>query len=117
MSHFVIWHNPRCSKSRQSLAILEEHNIEPEIKLYLETPPTRAELEKVLGLLKLKPIEITRTGEGIFKMLKLSKSDPDNRILEVLVSHPKLIERPIVIKNSITAVMGRPSENILALLE
>lgn len=116
MNQFIIWHNPRCSKSRQTLEILENAGIKPEIKKYLEDVPTEEEIQNILKLLDKKPIEITRTKEKIFAEEALDKNTSDQEILKNLVKFPKLIERPIVIKNNQQAVIGRPPENANSLL-
>ena len=111
-----ILHNPRCSKSRKTLALIEQAGIEPDVVLYLETPPTAAELEEILGKLGLEPIELIRRGEEIYKQLgpggrELSRQEA----IELMVAHPILIERPIVIAGE-RAVLGRPPENVNELL-
>ncbi len=112
-----IYHNPRCSKSRQTLALLTDRGIEPETILYLENPPSAAE---VLGLAKelgIPPLEFTRTKESLFKELGLSKKDErsDEEWAKLLAANPKLIERPIVVANG-KAALGRPPENVLQIL-
>ena len=117
MKQAIIYHNPRCSKSRNTLAILEENNLEiTEIK-YLDEPPTKATLKKLCEMMQVKPLQITRTSEALFKELGLNKQDirTDDEWLTILVDNPKLIERPIVqIGNQ--AVMGRPPENVLSII-
>jgi arsenate reductase len=112
----TIYHNPRCSKSRQTLALLEEQGITPEIRLYLETPPNKQELESVLTKLNISPRALLRKGEDAYKEnnLKDTKLD-DAALIEAMVSHPKLIERPIVI-NGNKAALGRPPESVLEIL-
>lgn len=116
MDNFVIWHNSRCSKSRETLALLRSKGVNPTERYYLEEPPTKEELETVLGLLGKRPIEITRTKDKLFKELGYEVNEPDEDILALLLQRPALIERPIVIKNNDAAVIGRPPENILSLL-
>lgn len=113
---FQIWHNPRCTKSRQALQVLQEKKVDFEIFEYLKTPPSEEDIEDILIMLDKRPIEITRTKEDLFQELELSLDDEDEVIIKALSKNPKLIERPIVIKNNEEAVIGRPSENILALL-
>lgn len=116
MADFTIYHNPRCSKSRQTLALLQEHNISPEIILYLEQTPARTELQALLRKLGLHARELMRTSEAAYKTLGLA--DPnlsEDQLLEAMVSEPKLIQRPIVVTGN-KAVLGRPPENILELL-
>ncbi len=117
MSHFTIYHNPRCSKSRQTLAILEEHNIQPEVVLYLEDTPSKQELVKLLHQLGKSPRDILRKSEDAYKEKTLS--DPgltDDDLLNAMLSEPRLIERPIVVKDN-KAVLGRPPENVLELIK
>ncbi|MFV2056750.1 MAG: arsenate reductase (glutaredoxin) [Thiohalomonadales bacterium] len=112
----VIYHNPHCSKSRQTLEILQKQDINPEIIEYLKTPPTEAELSTLLELLGIPAREIVRSGEEEYKQLGLD--DPnmtDTQIIQALVSTPKLIERPIVVRNG-QAVIGRPPKKVLDLL-
>ena len=116
MSSYTIYHNPLCSKSRQALGLLEENNIKPEIRLYLKDPLSEDELIKVLDILNLKPIDICRTKETIFKELGLSKDSSDSEILEAISKHPVLLERAIITKNNEFGVLGRPPENVLKLL-
>lgn len=116
MSSFKIYHNPRCSKSRQTLSLLQENGVEPEVVLYLTHAPSREEIAKLSELLGVRPIEMTRTKETLFKELGLSKDDSDDAILDALAAHPKLIERPIVVRDGELAVIGRPPENALELI-
>lgn len=112
----TIFHNPRCSKSRATLALLQERGIEPDVRLYLENPPSVAELQEILGLLGRTPRELMRRGEAEYKELGLA--DPafdDAQLLAAMVATPKLIERPIVLANGKAAV-GRPPESVLEIL-
>ncbi|MEM1411657.1 MAG: arsenate reductase (glutaredoxin) [Pseudomonadota bacterium] len=109
-----IYHNPRCSKSRATLALLEERGIAPEIIRYLDTPPTADELKEILSLLGRTPRELTRTGEKVYKELALAEAD-EQTLLTAMAANPILIERPIVIANGRAAV-GRPPEAVLAIL-
>lgn len=113
----VIYHNPRCSKSRKTLELLNDRKISPTIINYLETPISHDELSTILGLLDKQPQDIIRFNEQQAKDLNLSTSDHRSvdEWIEIMVSHPILIERPIVI-NGNKAVMGRPPENVLAIL-
>ena len=116
MSTFQIYHNPRCSKSRQTLTLLEENGITPEIILYLDTPPTVDELSSVLGKLGVGPRDVIRKGEDEYKQQNLKDPDiSDKDLLSAMVASPKLIERPIVVKGN-QAVVGRPPENVLQLI-
>lgn len=111
-----IFHNPRCSKSRQTLELLTERGIEPEIIRYLETPPTEQQLEDILAALNLSPRDLMRTGEKEYKDQGLD--DPGlsrEQLLAAMVATPKLIERPIVLANG-KAALGRPPENVLSIL-
>lgn len=111
----VVWHNPRCSKSRGALELLAEHGIEPEVVRYLDTAPTRAELEDVLVKLGTDdPRAIVRTGEARYRELGLADADRDT-LLDALAANPVLIERPIVVLGG-RAVIGRPPEKVLDLL-
>ena len=110
-----IWHNPRCTKSRQALALLQERGVEPEVVRYLDTRPDRAQLEAVLAKLGTDdPRAIVRKGEAVYRELGLATADRDT-LLDAMAAHPVLIERPIVISGD-RAVVGRPTENVLDLL-
>jgi arsenate reductase len=116
MADLTIWHNPRCSKSRTTLGILEEHGVQPEVVKYLDDAPSRAELERVLVLLGTDdPTTIARRGEDRWKELGLDGADRD-AVLDAMAANPILIERPIVIRGD-RAVVGRPPENVLELLD
>ncbi len=110
----IIYHNSKCSKSREGLAILEEKGLEIEEVHYLETPPSKETLAELCQMMNLKPRDIIRSGESLFKDLGLNPNDEktDNEWLDLLVSHPQLIQRPIV-RIGDKAIMGRPPENIL----
>lgn len=110
-----IYHNPRCSKSRQGVEILENSTKEFEIVKYLDTVPTEEELTEVIKLLGITPIQLVRKTEKIWKEEFKGKELSDVDIIKAMVHHPKLIERPIVINNN-KAVIGRPSENILTII-
>ncbi len=110
-----IWHNPRCSKSRETLALVEEHGSEVTVRRYLEDAPGLEELKKVQAALGLRAIEMMRPSEAVFKELGLSKTDSDEVLLAAMAVHPVLIERPIVIARG-KAVIGRPPENVLEIL-
>ncbi|MBE5252115.1 MAG: arsenate reductase (glutaredoxin) [Enterobacterales bacterium endosymbiont of Blomia tropicalis] len=113
----TIYHNPRCSKSRETLALLKEQGIEPDVVLYLETPPDRETLQillKKLGMTSAR--QLMRTKEEMYKTLALSESDKsESALIAALVEHPRLIERPIVI-NGEQAQLGRPPEAVLKIL-
>jgi len=117
MSDITIWHNPQCSKSRATLALLRERGVEPAIFLYRETPPTAAELERVLIALGCEPRELMRTKERVYAELGLG--DPTRsraELIAAMLAHPVLIERPVVLRGTRAAV-GRPPENVLAILD
>jgi arsenate reductase (glutaredoxin) len=112
-----IYHNPRCSKSRETLKLLRERGVEPDIVEYLKTPPDRQTLEHILQLLGLEPRDLMRRKEKEYKELGLN--DPSlsrDQLIDAMVAHPKLIERPIVIKDGRRAALGRPPEQTLELL-
>jgi len=116
MSKVTIYHNPRCSKSRQTLQLLEEKGISPEIVLYLETPPSTAQLSQLLQQLNMEARELLRTGEDAYKEHNLKNPELDNKaLIEFMVQHPKLIQRPIVVANN-KAALGRPPESVLEIL-
>ena len=116
MSKYKIFHNPRCSKSRQTLQILKDNECDTEIILYLETDIDQSVLESIIKKLSLSPRELLRKGEQEFKDNELkNKNLSDQEIIEFMVKHPKLIERPIVIKGN-KAILGRPPENVLELI-
>ena len=111
-----IYHNPRCSKSRETLKLLQDKGIEPEIILYLETPPDAKTLKDLLKKLGLKPRELMRTKESEYKELGLNNPElSDDALVEAMIATPKLIERPIVV-NGKKAALGRPPEQVLDIL-
>ncbi len=115
MNKIIIWHNTRCRKSREGLAMAEkirqERNIAIEIRKYLDNPPSVEELKNVLKMLEIKPIDLVRVKEAIWKENFKGKDLTDAQIIEAMAKFPKLIERPVVIyKNK--AVLGRPAENV-----
>ena len=116
MSDFIIYHNPRCSKSRQTLEILNEQNVDTKIVLYLETPPSAEEVTSILQKLGLSSRDIIRKGEEEYKLLNIKdQSLTENELITFMSENPKLIERPIVVKDD-KAIIGRPPENVLSLL-
>ena len=110
----TIWHNPRCSKSRETLALLTDKGITPEVRLYLDDVPTADELRSALATLSLTAGELVRRKEALFKELDLADAN-DDQLIDAMVANPKLIERPIVFANG-RAALGRPPENVLAIL-
>lgn len=111
-----ILHNPRCSKSRTTLELLKNNGIEPEIILYLETPPTTRQLASILGKLEKKPRELIRKGQKEYKELGLDNAElSDEELIDAMTKTPILIERPIVLANG-KAAIGRPPESVLEIL-
>jgi len=116
MSDFIIYHNPRCSKSRQTLEILNDQNVDTKIVLYLENPPSAEEVASILEKLGLSSRDIIRKGEEEYKLLNIKdQSLTENELISFMSENPKLIERPIVVKDD-KAIIGRPPENVLSLL-
>ncbi|MHA6307434.1 MULTISPECIES: arsenate reductase (glutaredoxin) [Hafnia] len=113
----TIYHNPRCSKSRETLALLQEQGIEPQIIQYLDTPPDAATLKTLLKELGFSSArQLMRHKEDLYKELNLAdESLTEDQLIDAMVNHPKLIERPIVVKGK-KARIGRPPEQILAIL-
>ncbi|GAA4277351.1 arsenate reductase (glutaredoxin) [Aquimarina mytili] len=111
----TIYHNPRCRKSRETLAILEEQKEEFNIIKYLETPPSEKELTEIVTLLDISPIALIRKNEAVWKENFKGKDIDDNELIKIMVENPILIERPIVIKNN-KAVIGRPPEIVKDIL-
>jgi len=116
MSDIKIWHNPRCSKSRDSFKLLEERGVEVEVVKYLETVPTKETLQNILKMLGMNSArELMRTKESIYKELNLEDEKSEEALIEAMMAHPKLIERPIVIRGD-RAVIGRPIDKVVELL-
>jgi arsenate reductase len=115
MSDFLIYHNPRCTKSRAMLSLLQEHGIEPKVVEYLKDPPTASELKTIIAKLGIKPEQLVRKGEDVYKSNYAGKTLTDAQWVEAMVKNPILIERPIVVSGS-RAVIGRPPGNIETLL-
>lgn len=115
MSDFTIFHNPRCTKSRAALALLREHGTEPQIVEYLKTPPSASELRTIVARLGIKPEELVRKGEDVYKELYAGKTLTDAQWIAAMAKHPILIERPIVVRGN-RAVIGRPTQNVKDLL-
>ncbi len=109
-----IYHNPRCRKSRETLDILTNKGIEPEVVLYLETPPSKKELKEILSKLGISAFDLVRKTEAIYKENYKGKDLTEAKWIEAMIKYPKLIERPIVVKGK-KAVLGRPPENVEAL--
>jgi len=116
MPTVTLYHNPRCSKSRQALQLLQDNQVEPQVRLYLDNPPSRAELETLLTQLGIDPRELMRQGEAEYQDNNLGDGAlSDAQLLDALVRFPRLIERPIAIVGD-RAVIGRPPEKVLELL-
>ncbi|MGE4406844.1 arsenate reductase (glutaredoxin) [Pseudomonas sp.] len=116
MTELILYHNPRCSKSRGALELLEARGLKPEIVRYLETPPSAAELKALLDKLGLAPRQLLRSGEDEYQSLGLA--DPalsDEQLIDAMAGHPRLIERPILIVGD-KAIVGRPPEKVLEIL-
>jgi arsenate reductase len=117
MARFEILHNPRCSKSRAALQRLRDAGVEPAVTEYLASPPTRDRLERLLALLGTDdPRTIMRTGEDVYRELGLASVSDRGRLLDAIVAHPILLERPIVVRDDARAVVGRPPERVDELL-
>lgn len=110
----TIYHNPRCSKSRQTLAILQDKGVDHDVIEYLTAPPSQAELKRVLAKLGMKPAEIIRKKEAKEAGIDASEMN-DADLIKAMVAHPIIIERPIVVADE-KAVMGRPPENVLSII-
>jgi len=116
MNTITLWHNPRCSKSRDSFKLLEEKGIEANVVKYLEDVPTKEELKTVLAMLGMSSArELMRTKEAVYVELNLKDETSEEKLIEAMVNNPKLIERPIIIKGN-KAVIGRPIEKVIELL-
>ena len=116
MDKITIWHNPRCSKSRNSLVLLEEKGLDAEVIKYLDEVPSKEELKNMLKMLGMNSArELMRTKEAVYKELNLADEHSEEALLTAMVENPKLIERPIVIKGN-KAAIGRPIEKVIELL-
>jgi len=111
----TIYHNPRCSKSRQTLALIEEQGISPDIIEYLKSPPSEAELDRILTLLGKEPAELMRKGEDEYKQHFKGRELSRAEAISLMVQYPKVIERPVVV-NGDRAAVGRPPESVLEIL-
>jgi arsenate reductase len=110
------WHNPRCTKSRQALALLREKGVEPEVREYLKTPPSAEELKAVIKALGLSSArDLMRTKEDAYKQLGLKEVNDEDQLIQAMVDNPKLIERPILLNDG-KAAIGRPTDQILEAL-
>jgi len=115
MSSVKIWHNPKCSKSRATMALLLENGITPEVMDYQKTPPDAQELQRVITALNIRAIDLVRTGEAAFKESNLTRNSSDADLIKAMIATPKLIERPVVL-NGNKAAIGRPVESVLKIL-
>ncbi|VXC67493.1 putative oxidoreductase [Pseudomonas sp. 8Z] len=116
MTDLTLYHNPRCSKSRGALELLEARGLQPTVVRYLETPPSANELRELLGKLGISARQLLRSGEDDYKALGLADTSlSEAQLIDAMTSHPKLIERPILVAGN-KAVIGRPPEMILELL-
>ena len=116
MKKYKIYHNPRCSKSRQTLNLLRENGIEPEIVEYLKTPLQKKELQMISNAVGLRPASFVRKNESDYKENGIAEYlDDDEKVFQYIVKHPKIMERPIVVSNGI-GVIGRPPSNVLGLI-
>ena len=111
----TIYHNPKCGKSRATLALLQDRGIDPRVVEYLKTPPTAAELKAIVASLGVRPEQLVRKGEEVYRTKYAGKTRTDAQWIAALVADPILIERPIVVRGE-RAVIGRPPENVLMLL-
>lgn len=116
MCDLTIYHNPRCSKSRQTLELIRSKGVEPEVVLYLEDVPSSGDIADALRMLGVKPMDIIRKNEDEFKDHFAGADElPDEQLIELMRLYPKVIQRPIVV-NRRRAVIGRPPENVLGIL-
>ena len=116
MTDLTLYHNPRCSKSRGALELLEARGLTPTVVRYLDTPLNTAQLKTLLGQLNISARQLLRTGEDEYKALNLADSTlSDSQLIEAMAAHPKLIERPILVAGD-KAVIGRPPEKVLEIL-
>ena len=121
MQKSTLYHNPRCSKSRQTLELLQQNKVDIEIIEYLKSPPSAERIQEILTLLNLEPRQLMRKGEDVYRELSLDDQSLDNeQLIQAMVSNPKLIERPILVtedsqNDSKKAAIGRPPENVLSI--
>lgn len=115
-NQMTIYHNPRCSKSRQTLELLQSKGVEPKVFEYLKEPMNKSQLEDLFKALDKKAKDVLRTKEEEYKALSINFDD-DSQVIEAIISHPKILERPIVITSDGKAAIGRPPENVIALLD
>jgi arsenate reductase len=111
----VLWFNPRCGTCRSALEILQSRGLEPELRRYLEDPPTVAELEALLAKLGVDPHTVARRSEDEYQALRLSERTPRDELLRAIAQHPRILQRPIV-ENGARAIVARPAEKLLDIL-
>jgi arsenate reductase len=116
MQNIQIWHNPKCSKSRAAMELLENKNIDANVVKYLEQTPTKEQIKDVLKKLRISAKELLRTGEDVYKELNLKDINDEETLIDFMVKNPILIERPIIIKGD-KAVIARPIENLSELIK
>jgi len=117
MKNVQIWHNPRCSKSRQALELLEQSGVEKDVVKYLEENPDKEKIKQLLKLLGFSSArELMRTKEDIYKELNLKNESDEEKLIEAMATHPKLIERPVIIKGD-RAIIARPPERVTEFLK
>ena len=116
MQNIQIWHNPKCSKSRAAMELLENNNIDANVVKYLEQTPTKEQIKDVLKKLRISAKELLRTGEDVYKELNLKDINDEEILIDFMVKNPILIERPIIIKGD-KAVIARPIENLSELIK
>jgi arsenate reductase len=116
MQDIQIWHNPKCSKSRAAMDLLESKNIDANVIKYLETTPSKEQLKDVLKKLNMKASQLLRTSEDMYKELNLKQIDDEDKLIDIMLANPILIERPIIIRGE-NAVIARPIENLSELLK
>jgi len=116
MQDITIWHNPRCSKSRNAMSLLEEKNIDAKVIKYLDETPSVDEIKNILSLLGMSAQELMRKGEDIYKELKLKEVEDEEALILAMHENPKLIERPVIVRGN-KAVIARPIENLEELLK
>jgi arsenate reductase len=112
---YVLWYNPRCSSCQRALSLLREKGIEPELRRYLEEPPTATEVEDLLAKLGLPPNAVARTKEDEYQVLRLSERTPREEMVQAFVQHPRILQRPILVHGD-RAVLARPPERVLELV-
>lgn len=115
MSNVIIWHNPRCSKSRETLKLLKDKGVDPTVVTYLTEVPAESEIRRTAKLLGVNAVGMMRTKEKLFRELGLAKDDSDDKLFAAMAENPVLIERPVVFANA-KARMGRPPESVLEIL-